>query len=243
MVREPAILALLAICSACATRPGALPVVPGARVLVKSAHLPSGEPWYSRWADHMWFDVCSGGQWWRVEVLGPGSGVRVQQIDEARAFADVRWGREAHILADVSGGGAETKARAILERAPGYPFDGEYEAWPGPNSNTFVVWVSREVGGLDFDPYPTAVGRNHRGWFGLGSNPGGDGFEITTPLVGVEAGPLHGLDLHFLAWTVGVGLWPPTLRLPFLRGIPGGWLSSAEARDAEAHPGPRAAGK
>lgn len=209
--------------AACATRPGALAPSPGARVLVKTAHLPSGEPWYARWADHTWFDVRSDGGWWRVEVLGPWSGVRKQEISGADAFSDDRWGREAHVLADIGGPDAERIAAEILAKAEGYPFADGYEAWPGPNSNTFAVWLSREVEGLAFDPYATAVGRSHRGWIGAGRNPAGDGVEITTPLVGVEAGVLHGVDVNFLAWTVGVGIWPPAIRLPFLRDIPGGW--------------------
>lgn len=215
---------LLALCGACATRPGQLPQArDGARVLVKTAHLPSGEPWYSQWADHTWFDVCSEGVWTRIEVLGPGSGVRVRGIDEADAFADVRWGREAHVLADHRGPHVARMADEMLATAPDYPFADAYEAWPGPNSNTFAVWMARNVEGLTFDPYPTAVGRSHRGMFGVGWNPAGDGVEVVTPVLGLELGVLHGVDVHFLAWTVGVGLWPPAVRLPFLRGIPGGW--------------------
>ena len=207
----------------CATRPSGLQPGRGARVLVKTAHLPSGEPWYARWADHTWFDVRSDGGWWRVEVLGPWSGVRKQEISGADAFSDDRWGREAHVLADIGEPDAARIAAEVLAKAEGYPFADGYEAWPGPNSNTFAVWLSREVEGLEFDPYSTAVGRGHRGWIGAGWNPAGDGVEITTPLLGLEAGLLHGVDVQILAWTVGVGIWPPAIRLPFLRGIPGGW--------------------
>ena len=142
---------------------------------MKTAHLPSGEPWYARWADHTWFDVRSDGGWWRVEVLGPWSGVRKQEISGADAFSDDRWGREAHVLADIGGADAARIAAEVLAKAEGYPFADGYEAWPGPNSNTFAVWLSREVQGLEFDPYPTAVGRSHRGWIGAGRNPAGDG--------------------------------------------------------------------
>jgi hypothetical protein len=35
---------------------------------------------------------------------------------------------------------------------------------------------------------------------------------------------VEGIELHLLGLTVGVGLWPPVLKLPFLADIPGGWF-------------------
>lgn len=218
-------LAVLVLClvAACATRPSELVPGPEPIVIVKTAQLPAGEPWISLWADHAWIDLRVDGAWKRVEIRSRRSGVRVEELDPEAAFADERWGRGVHVVTTYRGAEAERIGLAILAEAMRYPRREDYRAFPGPNSNTFVVWLSRRIPGFALELYPTALGKDYPGWFHAGVSTTRTGVQLDTAIVGAQVGLKEGVELHLLGLTIGVGLWPPQLKLPFLRGIPFGW--------------------
>lgn len=213
----------LGFAASCATRPSALQPTPQPVVVVKTAHLPSGEAWLSMWADHAWIDISVDGAWKRVEIRSRTSGVRVQDLSVDAAFADERWGRDVHVVTTYRGAEAERIGLAILAEAMRYPRSDDYRAYPGPNSNTFVVWLSHRIPGFALELYPTALGKDYPGWFHAGISTTRTGVQVDTAVVGAQVGLKEGVELHLLGLTLGVGLWPPQLKLPLLRGIPFGW--------------------
>lgn len=52
------------------------------------------------------------------------------------------------------------RIHTVLEDPPRYPHASRYRYWPGPNSNTYVVWALREAA-VDFDLDPRAIGKNY----------------------------------------------------------------------------------
>ena len=60
------------------------------------------------------------------------------------------------------------------------------------------------------------------GWVSLGTTTTRTGLELETPYLGVQAGLVEGVELHLLCMTIGVGIWPPQLKLPLLPGLPWG---------------------
>lgn len=68
----------------------------------------------------------------------------------------------------------------------------------------------------------TAVGKDYTSWARAGLTTSRTGIELDTSFLGAEIGLKEGVQVHFLGLTVGVGLWPPTIKLPFLPGIPFG---------------------
>lgn len=218
-----ALVACLAGLAGCASTPGDLPAIDGPQVWVKSVHLPDSEPWFTHFADHTWFEAEVDGERWRIEVLNPTSGVVVEPIPERALTDDVRWGRTVHVLRRLEGERAHRVGRALLERAGDYPYADAYRAYPGPNSNTFAVWLAREIDGLEFQPYSTAVGQNYAQGGRLGPTPNGTGVELESAWVSFELGFAEGLRLDLGGLALGVGLWPPRIELPFLRGFPAGF--------------------
>jgi len=111
-------------------------------------------------------------------------------------------------------------AQALIERIDAavqrYPWPDAYRAWPGPNSNTFVAWVAREVPALGLDLPPTAIGKD---WLGPGTfvarAPSGTGWQLSLwGLAGVTAAREEGLELQLLGLGFGVDVNDARLRLP-----------------------------
>ncbi len=212
-----------ALGAACATVPGSLPRDVQDLVIVKTARIPDTEPWVSRFAQHSWVDIKSATGWRRVEILSETSGVRTGELKGSMAHANVRWRRDVHVVASYSGEEARRIGARVLEVATQYPHEQGYRAWPGPNSNTFVEWLGREVDGFHFELYPNAVGKDYGGWGRIGTTTTGTGLEIETAVLGLQLGLKEGVELHLAGLTLGVGFWPPRLKLPFLASVPFGY--------------------
>ena len=189
-------------------------------MLVERLRIPTSEPWYTRFASHTWFSVRStaAGDWHRVEIVNAESGVVDAVIAADEVFADERWGRPVEVLAAYAGGDAAVMANEVRLIAAEY--DGSsYRAWPGPNSNTFVERILRRVEGLSAQLDHNAVGKDWAFPGRLGRSGSGAGIELELPLVGVQLGLLEGVELHLFGLTLGVGIWPLSLKLPFLPAL------------------------
>lgn len=213
------IFLLLAGCRG--TRPSTLAEESGALVMVKEARLPSSEAWYVRFATHGWFDIRPGpGETWlRVEVLTPTSGVRIRPIRAEAALSDTRWeDRPVRVRGILRGDQAAAAAKVLLEEARAYP-DEHYRSIPGPNSNTFVAALTGKVPHLRTTAHHNAVGKDYLFPIGFATTPSKTGARVDTPWLGVALGLQEGIELHLAGLHLGVALWPPRLRLPFLPEI------------------------
>ena len=69
-----------------------------------------------------------------------------------RRHADARWyGNVPELLADLRGDGVDSIITKIDKAARSYPHVQEYSIYPGPNSNTFIAHIGREVPELRLD--------------------------------------------------------------------------------------------
>jgi len=129
---------------------------------------------------------------------------------------DARWfGAEPERYADLRGAEAQALLARIDAAARSYPFATEYRAWPGPNSNTFTAWITRQVPELRADLPPTAIGKDYLRGRVLASAPSGRGLQLSLAgLLGLTASTVEGLELNLLGLTFGVDPWPPALKLP-----------------------------
>lgn len=219
------LLWLLLVCAGCARfDPADLPAEEPWLVAVKSCRLPGGLPPPVSWAHHAWFDIKRGGEdhWTRVEVMASAAFQRrdvlsIAAISSRAARALERWDERAvHLHQVVRGPDAERIGAELLRLARGYPDAAVYNGWPGPNSNTFVERLGRQVDGLRFQLHHDAVGKDCEWVLRAGTTATGTGLELETPLCGVQLGLEEGLELHVLQLTFGLDLWPPALELPFL---------------------------
>ena len=193
-----------------ATEHGAVVQVYGARAV----------RWRGAFAIHPWIAVKPEGasSYTTYQVIGwramRGGRALVATED---AEPDRHWyGAAPQLLAEHRGPAAQALIERITSAVQRYPWPDQYRAWPGPNSNTFVAWVAREVPELGLDLPPTAIGKD---WLGpttlLARAPSGTGWQVSLwGLAGATLAREEGLELQLLGLAAGVDLNDARLRLP-----------------------------
>jgi len=136
---------------------------------------------------------------------------------------DSRWfGNAPALVAEIRGDAAEAAIPRIEQAVERYPYAEHYRVWPGPNSNTFVAFVLREVPALTADLPPTAIGKDYLGGDFFARSPSGTGFQISAVgVLGLLVGIEEGLELNLLGLTFGVDPKDLALKLPLAGRI--GW--------------------
>ena len=169
---------------------------------------------------HTWVAVkpTDAVEWTIYEVIG----WRLRWNDSALVVRhrqpDVWFSSKAELYADKRGAGVDELIRRIDEAAKDYPYAKEYTLWPGPNSNTFVAWVTRQIPELQADLPATAIGKDYLGGRLVGAAPSGSGFQFSLAgLLGFSASGVEGVELNLLSLNFGVG--PGGLKLPLVGRI------------------------
>jgi len=138
-----------------------------------------------------------------------------------RFVPDGRWfGRDPELVFAADGKAAEAMLPEIRETIRSYPFSkpGDYRAWPGPNSNTFVAAVMSSMPGMKASLPPTAIGKDFpfdRRWIGL--TPSRSGIRFTLGgYAGLTLAWVEGLEINLLGAVIGLDLRRPAIKLPGL---------------------------
>jgi hypothetical protein len=172
--------------------------------------------WRGIFAVHTWIVLKERGapRYSRYDYTAWGDPIRVD------GFApDGRWfGAVPESVVAVDGGEAEKlipKIRSVIEN---YRFRayGDYSAWPGPNSNTFVQAILDAVPELNAVLPPTAIGKDYPydgAWFGLTPSRTG-AFVSLGGYLGLTIGWIEGLELNFFGGVLGLDIRRPALKLP-----------------------------
>lgn len=80
----------------------------------------------------------------------------------ARDIPDRFWyGEKPRILTQHIGEGGDNLIDDIEQAAQDYPWKRTYAAFPGPNSNTFVAWIGKQVPELDIHLPFSAIGSSY----------------------------------------------------------------------------------
>ena len=103
----------------------------------------------------------------------------------------------------------------IDQAARSYPYGAEYQAWPGPNSNTFTAWIARAVPELEVDLPATAIGKDYLGTSIVGAAPSGSGVQVSLGgVLGVALSAVDGFEFNVLGLNFGVS--PNGVKLPMM---------------------------
>lgn len=189
---------------------------PGAVVQVYAARAFN---WRGIFAVHTWIAVKPAGAANYVvhQVLGwqarRGLPVVVSRIDEP----DRSWyGNAPELLVDIRGGEATELIPKIAVAIAAYPYKDTYTLWPGPNSNTFVAHVARQVPELGLELPTTAIGKDYLNNGELiGPAPSGTGWQVSMfGLLGLTLAQSEGLEANILTANFGIDLSPLSLKLP-----------------------------
>lgn len=189
-----------------ATAPDAIVAVYAARV----------GRWRGIFAHHTWVVVKEAGadRYTRYDKVGWGSPVRTNGW-----APDGRWfGNAPQPIVLIEGEAAQGLIPQIQAAVASYPYrvSGDYHAWPGPNSNTFVAHVMRSVPELGAALPPTALGKNWQPYRDIvGLTPSRTGVQISLGgYVGVAVGWVEGIEFDFLGLVAGIDIRRPALKLP-----------------------------
>ena len=172
--------------------------------------------WRGYFAVHPWIIYKRPGDtaYTRYDVIGWGSRPVVRRN---YAVPDGLWfGATPSVLVDHRGEGVEAMIDALEAAIARYPFADEYRSYPGPNSNTFLAHIGREVPALRLDLPANAIGKDYRPVTRpIGMSPSGSGLQFSLlGLFGLSVGLEEGLELNLLGLNFGVDLNSPALRLP-----------------------------
>lgn len=182
--------------------------------------------WRGAFAVHTWVAVKREGAdaFTRYDVVGWHG---APYVHENYAAADGLWfGSRPALLADRRGDGVEALIDGIEAAVRSYPFTDTYRTWPGPNSNTFVAHIGRNVPDLRLDLPPSAIGKDYLPLdSALAAAPSGTGIQASLlGALGVILAPEEGLEINVLGLSFGVDPAGPALRLPGLGRV--GWGDS-----------------
>jgi hypothetical protein len=83
--------------------------------------------------------------------------VRIEQDIPDRFW----YGERPRLLATYQGAGVDDLIAAVEQAARAYPWPQDYRAFPGPNSNTFIAWIAKEVPTLGLTLPFSAIGSGY----------------------------------------------------------------------------------
>jgi hypothetical protein len=174
--------------------------------------------WRGIFAVHSWIVIKerNAPRYTRYDYTAWGEPIRVNGF-----AADGRWfGGIPETIAAADGELADRVIPRIRSAVEGYQLRsyGDYRAWPGPNSNTFVAAVVAAVPELQVTLPPTAIGKDFPydgGMLGLTASRTGGRFTLGGYL-GVTIGWVEGIELNLLGAVFGIDLRRPAIKLPGL---------------------------
>jgi len=170
--------------------------------------------WRGIFAHHSWIVIkeAKAQRYTRFDKVGWGSPVRTDGWP-----ADGRWfGNAPQPVILLKGEEAARAIPRIRAAVASYRYrsTGEYRAWPGPNSNTFVAHVMREVPEIAAPLPPTAIGKD---WLDswIGWTPSRTGIQLSLGgLFGLSVGWIEGIEMNLLGLVAGIDLRRPALKIP-----------------------------
>ena len=120
--------------------------------------------WRGWFAIHTWIAVKRAGDphYTVYDVVGWRARWGSPVVRVTRDIPDRYWyGARPELLLDLRGQRAEHLIDRIEAAASGYPWQNEYKAFPGPNSNTFIAWVGEQVPELGLELPFSAIGSGY----------------------------------------------------------------------------------
>ena len=182
--------------------------------------------WRGAFAVHTWLAAKPKGaaDYTRYEVIGwyARAGHSAVSISEARA-PDAEWyGNAPRLLRDLRGEDAEAVIAKLPQAVASYPYAMQYSVWPGPNSNTFIAHLGREIPELRLTLPSIAIGKDY---LPLGEvfarTPSGTGYQLSlSGVLGISAAVDEGLELNVLGLVAGVDVRRPALKIPGIGRLP-----------------------
>ncbi|MBO1078530.1 DUF3750 domain-containing protein [Roseomonas haemaphysalidis] len=197
---------------------GLLPAPAAHRPAVLRVFAAQTVRWRGIFAVHCWivFKEEGAATYTRYDYTAWGAPIRMNGFEP-----DGRWfGKVPETVFSADGEAAGALIPRVRQAIQGYAFrnQGDYRAWPGPNSNTFVAAVLDGLPEVSLALPPTAIGKDYPydgRW--LRETPSGTGFRLSLGgYGGLTVAWVEGIELNILGGVAGLDLRRPALKLPGL---------------------------
>lgn len=135
---------------------------------------------------------------------------------------DRRWfGNMPRLLLDLRGKDAENAIVEVKRLALQYPYQTNYNFWPGPNSNTFTAYIARNIPALHLALPPLAIGKDYLSGFKFWAKaPSNTGYQLSFyGILGLMVAKEEGFELNILSLVFGVNPKAGALILPSIGNI------------------------
>ncbi|MDX1527558.1 MAG: DUF3750 domain-containing protein [Gammaproteobacteria bacterium] len=180
--------------------------------------------WRGMFAVHTWIATKpeDANQYTVHQVVGWRRFRGLPVLASGRDVPDRSWfGSPPEIIADIRGEKAEALIPKIFRAVKSYPYPERYTTWPGPNSNTFVAHVAREVPELRLELPTTAIGKDYLPNGRLAARaPSGTGYQLSLfGLLGITAAAREGLELNLLGLAFGIDPEDIAIKLPGIGNV------------------------
>jgi len=126
------------------------------------------------------------------------------------------WGHQPELLLDYRKNDADALIDRIAKAVEQYPHKQEYQAYPGPNSNTFTATIARQVPELGLDLPSTAIGKDYKSFAqSFGKSPSGTGVQASLfGLLGLTLGIEEGIEINILGLNFELDIFDFAIELP-----------------------------
>ncbi|WP_456268241.1 DUF3750 domain-containing protein [Kushneria sp. AK178] len=176
--------------------------------------------WRGAFAMHTWIAVKPAGA--RGYTTYEVQGWRQPTVRTRHGAPDREWfGQRPQLLADLRGDEASRAIAGIERSVDAYPRPQRYRVFPGPNSNTFIAWLIRQVPELEVEMPALALGKDYLidetralGHV-FGPAPSGTGYQLSLyGVLGVMVARDEGLEFNLLGLVFGVDPLDLAIKLP-----------------------------
>ena len=153
----------------------------------------------------------------RFEVVGWGVQTGQQAVRRNMRLPDAAWaGNPPEIVRLFQGDAAAAAIPKLLDAIQAYPYPRSYVIWPGPNSNSFVAYLVRQVPELATKLPPNAVGKDWiAGGIPIAPAPSRTGLQFSLfGVFGFTIAADEGLELNILGLVVGIDPLDLAIKLP-----------------------------
>ena len=175
--------------------------------------------WRGVFAVHTWIATKErGAQHYRVhQVIGWRARRGQSALVSRRDVPDRHWyGNRPRVIGELRGREAAEAIAQIEAAVAAYPVTSRYTLWPGPNSNSFVAHIIREVPALRAVMPVTAIGKDFLLDAGLvGVAPSGTGYQVSLfGLLGLLLAREEGVEFNILGLSIGFDVLDAAVLLP-----------------------------
>ena len=182
--------------------------------------------WRGAFAVHTWIAAkpANAERYTRYEVIGwyaRGGGTGLTIGDSGAP--DAEWyGAAPTLIGDIRGADADAIIAKLPAAADRYAYT-SYSVWPGPNSNTFIAHLAREIPEMRLTLPVIAIGKDYLplGQF-VAPAPSGTGYQLSIGgLLGLTLAHDEGIEINLLGLAAGIDFRRPALKLPGVGRFPG----------------------